>query len=631
MDQNEPWKLLEFAEAINAGRPRPKTEEAWENNLRGWRLAGRLPKSPKIVSNILLALFGDDPDLAEWKRDLEDALQRDRQAKLEGVIKWQPEHASSILPTGEPKLPLDQSIGIEPELAVAPRHRKSFPWKRIFGILVRPQFVTWRDDLDASRQGSSKGKNVRTVEPPTPPQPGSINRDSESALEISEPTADTEPRSPWHQRLRHSYMRNPIAGTLALVLFLGIGLTTIRYIGTATSAKPEDATAAPINDRFIFPNEIGVTDTSLFDDSETQAEPTRLVLVSKDGKLHPVGNERIDPVIVQQFAKWVKPEFDRLTKGRSEPLLVVTTLDLELQQTAASSVRNHLPVGAEGALISLDRDGAVRAMMSGANASTNANRIISPVFAAGPAWRIFVYAAALNEGFTPFESVQDEPATFNGWSVPQRSYSGGTDLRNAFAYAMNSVTMQLAWGRFDAIEDLARRSGITTPISTEISMPLGAFDVRFLEMNQVFAMISSGGSLVKPFGVTKISTLDGEVIYTREAKRPEAVIPTYVADEMIDLLQTSVVLGPARFAAFGRPMAGLAGISSDSTSGWFFGFSSGITTAVWIGRPDGNKIDLKGGALPARAFGEFMRGATKGRPVEQFATKATLPDRLLAD
>jgi penicillin-binding protein 1A len=105
------------------------------------------------------------------------------------------------------------------------------------------------------------------------------------------------------------------------------------------------------------------------------------------------------------------------------------------------------------------------------------------------------------------------------------------------------------------------------------------------------------------------------------------LVAPYVAAEMTDLLQTAVNTGTGRAAQIGRPVAGKTGTTSSSKDGWFLGFSSGLTTGVWMGRDDARPIaGLHGGTAPARAFAAFMKPATANRPIEQFETQVTLPE-----
>ena len=108
--------------------------------------------------------------------------------------------------------------------------------------------------------------------------------------------------------------------------------------------------------------------------------------------------------------------------------------------------------------------------------------------------------------------------------------------------------------------------------------------------------------------------------------RGQLLVAPYVAAGITDLLQTAVATGTGRAAQIGRPVAGKTGTTSSNKDGWFIGFSSGITTGVWMGRDDARPVPgLQGGAAPARAFAAFMKVAVANRPVEKFDTELILP------
>ena len=335
---------------------------------------------------------------------------------------------------------------------------------------------------------------------------------------------------------------------------------------------------------------------------------------------------------VRYFTDWALPQLDLLLPDNDSntPIEVWTTIDLGMQKAATEAVQNNVPKGAQGALVSMDSDGAILAMVGGTDyVKTNYNRATEAVRQPGSAWKLFVYLAALEAGYTPDDRVKDEPVTINGWS-PHNSeggYAGEIDVRTAFAYSKNTVAAALGnQVGFGTVASMARRFGITTPISTYPSMVLGTSDVRVLDMTRAFAEISNKGQSVEPYGIIKVTTSDGEVIYQHQPARASPLVAGYVAAGMTDLLQTAVNTGTGRAAQIGRPVAGKTGTTSSNKDGWFLGFSSGITTGVWFGRDDAKAVGgLWGGTSPARAFAEYMRYAVKDRPIEPFDTKVQLP------
>ncbi|MES3091266.1 PBP1A family penicillin-binding protein [Sphingomonas aerolata] len=333
---------------------------------------------------------------------------------------------------------------------------------------------------------------------------------------------------------------------------------------------------------------------------------------------------------VRYFTDWALPQLDTLIDETEAPLEVWTTLDLSMQRDADAAIRANAPPGAQGALVSLDRDGAVKAMVGGKDyVSSIYNRATQAVRQPGSAFKLFVYLAALEAGHKPEDSIVDEPVTIDGWSPrnDSRRNSGAVSLRTAFAYSLNTVAAKLGQEvGFTTVADMARRFGITTTVNTHPSMVLGTSEVRVIDMTRAFASVASKGVAVTPYGITRV-TANGQTIYTHEVDRSHVLVAPYVAAEMTDLLQTAVNTGTGRAAQIGRPVAGKTGTTSSSKDGWFLGFSSGITTGVWMGRDDAKPISgLHGGTAPARAWAAFMKPATANRPIEQFETQVTLPE-----
>jgi len=334
---------------------------------------------------------------------------------------------------------------------------------------------------------------------------------------------------------------------------------------------------------------------------------------------------------VRYFTDWVLPQLDIILPETYEPIEVWTTLDIGMQRAATAAIESNTPKGAQGALVSLDRDGAILAMVGGTDyVASNYNRATASLRQPGSAWKLFVYLAALEAGYVPEDKVVDTPVTIDGWS-PRNSNgrnAGETDLRTAFAYSINTVAAQLGNEvGFGTVASMARRFGVNSKIDTFPSMVLGSSEMRVIEMTQAFAGIAAKGVPVEPYGITKVTGASGEVLYKREAQRQSPAVPDHVAKGITDLLQAAVQTGTGRAADIGRPVAGKTGTTSSNKDGWFIGFSSGVTTGVWMGRDDAKAVaGLQGGRAPAQAFAAYMRYAVKDRPVEQFDVTLELPE-----
>ncbi|TKD51912.1 transglycosylase domain-containing protein [Sphingomonas baiyangensis] len=333
---------------------------------------------------------------------------------------------------------------------------------------------------------------------------------------------------------------------------------------------------------------------------------------------------------VRYFTDWALPQLEMLIDETQAPLDVWTTLDLSAQAAADRAIQANTPAGVQGALVALDRDGAVRALVGGKDyVSSNYNRATQANRQPGSAFKLFVYLAALEAGFKADDTVVDEPVTIDGWSPRNSSgrFSGPINIRSAFAYSVNTVAAKLGQEvGFGTVADMARRFGITTPVGTRPAMVLGTSEVRLIDMTRAFASVAQKGVAVTPYGITRV-TANGSVIYSHEVDTSRVLVAPYVAAQMTDLLQTAVATGTGRAAQIGRPVAGKTGTTSSNKDGYFVGFSSGLTTGVWMGRDDSRAVGgLQGGTAPARAFASFMRSAVAKRPVEQFDTQVTLPE-----
>ena len=334
---------------------------------------------------------------------------------------------------------------------------------------------------------------------------------------------------------------------------------------------------------------------------------------------------------VRYFTDWALPQLDTLIDETSDPIDVWTTLDPRMQVAADRAIATDVPKGLQGALVAIDRDGAVRAMVGGKDyVDSIYNRATQAERQPGSAFKLFVYLAALESGMKPTDTIVDEPVTIDGWSPRNstRTNLGPVSLREAFSRSINTISAKIgAQLGFSTIADMARRFGISTPISTFPSMVLGTSDVRLIDMTRAFASVNNKGVAVTPYAIRKVVTADGRQLYQHDSSEERVLVAPWVAAEMTDLLQSAVLTGTGRAAQIGRPVAGKTGTTSYNKDGWFIGFSSGLTTGVWMGRDDARSVaGLQGGTAPARAFHDFMIVAVANRPVEQFETQVPIPD-----
>jgi penicillin-binding protein 1A len=328
----------------------------------------------------------------------------------------------------------------------------------------------------------------------------------------------------------------------------------------------------------------------------------------------------------QYFVDWADGETRKLTGAPKGDLVVETTLDLPLENAAAASARAVVAAHAsqdigQAALVTLDGEGRVRAMVGGLDyAASPFNRVLAAHRQAGSSWKPFVYLAALEAGHTPDELAVDEPVIIDGWSPHdfEPGYLGQITLTQALAQSINTVAARLAdqVGR-PAVAAEAKKLGIVSPINTDPAMALGTTQVTPIEMAQAYDAFSNGGNRVGAFGLERIRSAAGKVLWRRTAAPPQAVIPNPPLSELNLMLRAVIASGTGVGAAIpGYDLAGKTGTTSDFRDAWFCGFTGGLTTVVWLGRDDNSPMrGVTGGSAPAQLWRNFMRTALRKLPV----------------
>ena len=324
----------------------------------------------------------------------------------------------------------------------------------------------------------------------------------------------------------------------------------------------------------------------------------------------------------QYFIDWLDKQIRELVGEPTEDMIVETTLDLTLQTQAERVVRRILDRDRsrgvqQAALVALDGEGRVRAMIGGASyADSQFNRATDARRQAGSAFKPFVYLTALETGYTPETMVNDAPIRIGNWSPSNYSdsFAGEMTMAQAVAQSTNTIAAGMAdqIGR-DNVARTARRLGITSRIGLEPAMALGAVEVSPLEMAQAYDAFANGGKRVTAFGISRIRSPEGRVIYqraSREAGPVQAISNPYLyyQNQMLRGVMTS---GTGRAAAIaGRDIAGKTGTTSDYKDAWFVGYTGGFVTAVWVGKDDNTAMrGVTGGSSPAAIWRGFMEVA----------------------
>ncbi|MBA4351722.1 MAG: glycosyl transferase [Rhodobacter sp.] len=336
------------------------------------------------------------------------------------------------------------------------------------------------------------------------------------------------------------------------------------------------------------------------------------------------------------FADWVMetaPAF--LTSETTEDVIIRTTLDQRLQKASEEALAYIFDTkikqgsNAQAAIVVMSADGAVRAMVGGRKieAAGSFNRATQALRQTGSTFKPFVYAAALDLGWSPADYVEDTPYTINipgsgAWSPKNydNEFKGLITLTQALAESRNipAVKVSEAVGR-DLVREVAANFGIQSDLAAGPALALGASESTLIEMTGAFAGILNGGSSVTPYGLVELR-LQGEEepligaaggIGERVIQEKSARLLTYMMSQVIE----SGTGGRAQLD--GRPAAGKTGTTQAARDAWFVGFTADYVAGVWMGYDDNTPLTgVTGGGLPAEIWHEVMMRVHDGVEVK---------------
>jgi penicillin-binding protein 1A len=342
------------------------------------------------------------------------------------------------------------------------------------------------------------------------------------------------------------------------------------------------------------------------------------------------------------FTDWIVAQLPGYIGDIDQPIVVETTFDLDAQAEAERAVAAGLAQqgdklnAGQAALVAMTPDGAVRAMVGGRSyAQSPYNRAAEAVRQPGSAFKPFVYLTAFEHGRAPGDVMNDTPVNIHGWKPDdyEGKYEGQITLTRAFAKSSNSIAAQLtAEVGPGAVARTAHRLGITSHLDLNASLALGTSGVTPLELTAAYVPFANGGDSAIAFGIVRIKTVDGKVLWERKSSGPLRIIAPGHAAQMTGLMVETVSSGTGKAARLGdRPSAGKTGTTQDFHDAWFVGFSADMICGVWIGNDDNAPMrHATGGGLPAHIFKTFMERAESGLPARPL-TGATPPAATTAD
>jgi penicillin-binding protein 1A len=330
-------------------------------------------------------------------------------------------------------------------------------------------------------------------------------------------------------------------------------------------------------------------------------------------------------------ADWVEGLVTAYVGDIKQDVVVYTTINWDLQKEAEFLIKEAVATEGpkygftQGALVSIDVNGAVRAVVGGADyQQSQYNRAVTSRRQPGSTFKPFVYMAAMEAGYTPDTVAQDAPININGWQPDNADgkFMGEITLRQGLAYSRNTISAQLAaiLGPEKVVE-AAQRMGISSPLQAVPSIALGTQEVSLLELTAAYAPFANGGQGVIANVITRIETAEGKVLYDAVPAGPGQVVSPLVVGEMNDMLSTAIEIGTGKRASLqGWQVGGKTGTSQKARDALFIGYTSRMVTGVWLGNDNDDPTKLAGGTVPTQIWSDFMAKAHAGLP------PANLPD-----
>ena len=329
---------------------------------------------------------------------------------------------------------------------------------------------------------------------------------------------------------------------------------------------------------------------------------------------------------INYVADYVMDQLNDTLGDIDQDIVVSTTISAPLQAAAGNALTDELDAKgtkygvSQGALVALDPDGALRAMVGGRSyAESQFNRAVSAKRQPGSAFKPFLYLTALERGLTPDSVRDDAPINVRGWQPENyyHQYYGPVTLTKALALSLNTVAVRLCLEVGPAaVVKTAHRLGIASDLQANATIALGTSEVTPLELVTAYVPFANGGIAVEPYVITKVRTAGGKLIYQRKASDEDRVIePEYVA-MMNTMLKETLLTGTARRAELPDwEAAGKTGTSQDWRDAWFVGYTSHLVAGVWLGNDDNSPTKkASGGNLPVEIWSKFMKVAHAGVP-----------------
>lgn len=310
--------------------------------------------------------------------------------------------------------------------------------------------------------------------------------------------------------------------------------------------------------------------------------------------------------------------------------VVTLTIDPKLQSKVQARISQRLATdgpamnAGQAAALILGKDGRVVALAGGADYKTSPfNRVTQAKRQPGSSFKPFVYALALEDGFSPFDVRSDRPIRIGEWRPVNYNgeFIGPMTLTEALTRSVNTIAAELGnEASPERVIELAHRFGIKSEMKAYPSVSLGSQEVSLWEITGAYGVFQSGGLLTEPYIIAKVTDTRGNVLFDRGPWAQERVYAEELAADMNVMLTRAVNAGSGTGgkARFGNwTVAGKTGTSQDWRDAWFVGFTGAYIGGVWVGNDDDSPMKrVSGGGLPADFWSDIMEIAHEGKTPE---------------
>lgn len=301
---------------------------------------------------------------------------------------------------------------------------------------------------------------------------------------------------------------------------------------------------------------------------------------------------------------------------------IVTTLDYKTQlKVNEAMVKNLNAWGLKSdknqaaVFVFSPIDGRILAYAGGKDyTKSQYDRVTQSLRPCGSAFKPFIYAAGIEQGYGPNDKLDDLPFKVGDW-IPRNygnKYRGAIPIYTAVMISSNvcAARMMDIVGVKNVIQ-LSRTMGITTPMPYDYTISLGSHSVKLFEMTRAYGVFANGGYKVEPYAIERIESSRGKVLYEAPRARSSKVLDYDTVATMTAMMKTVIQYGTGTAANIGKPAAGKTGTTDDYKDAYFMGYTPDVVCGVWVGNDDNSKGSLTGGTVPALIWKDVMKVATE--------------------